>query len=115
MNQINDKEMNKNKKFYDSLLFIAVLDKKTTKECKGYDGKTFSKEDPNIPIPPLHPNCRSSLVPKFLILNEEDKEQIRKLKNGELSSEYKKGDAPKYSIDTLKNKLFKSIEKEKKQ
>ena len=115
LNKLNDQEMKKNKKFYDKLMFIAVLDNKTTKECRGYDGKTFNKDDQNIPVPPLHPNCRSSLIPKFLILTEEDKEEVRKLKEGESNTGYKKGDAPKYSIETQKNKLKNSILKEKEQ
>lgn len=44
-------------------MFTAVLDSVTSEICRGYDGKTFKIDDPNKPTPPLHPNCRSTLVP----------------------------------------------------
>ena len=43
-------------------LFMATLDHKTSKRCRGYDGKVYSIDDANKPIPPLHPNCRSDLI-----------------------------------------------------
>lgn len=43
-------------------LFMATLDNKTSKKCRNFDGKIFDVDDPNKPIPPLHPFCRSCLV-----------------------------------------------------
>lgn len=43
-------------------LFMATLDHKTSKRCRGYDGKVYQIDDANKPIPPLHPNCRSDLI-----------------------------------------------------
>lgn len=44
------------------MLFMATLDNKTSKKCRGYDGKVFKVNDTNKPLPPLHPNCRSCMV-----------------------------------------------------
>jgi len=41
--------------------FSAVMDDVTTDICAGLDGKIF--EDGDAPVPPLHFNCRSILIP----------------------------------------------------
>lgn len=43
-------------------LFSATLDDKTSEICSGLDGELFKYDDPNKPICPLHPNCRSTLI-----------------------------------------------------
>lgn len=43
-------------------LFSATLDIKTSELCQSYDGKVFKFNDPDKPICPLHPNCRSTLI-----------------------------------------------------
>ena len=45
--------------------FMAFLDSKTSKECKRLDGKKFSIEEyqAGVNLPPLHPNCRSCIIP----------------------------------------------------
>lgn len=42
--------------------FIATLDSRTSKICMGYSDKVYKKDGPH-PVPPLHPNCRSILIP----------------------------------------------------
>ena len=42
--------------------FIATLDSRTSKICMGYSDKVYKKDEPH-PVPPLHPNCRSILIP----------------------------------------------------
>lgn len=42
--------------------FIATLDSRTSKICMGYSDKVYKKNEPH-PVPPLHPNCRSILIP----------------------------------------------------
>jgi SPP1 gp7 family putative phage head morphogenesis protein len=46
-------------------VFAAVLDGTTTDICTAYDGQAFAVDDPNLPQPPLHYNCRSQLIPVF--------------------------------------------------
>jgi SPP1 gp7 family putative phage head morphogenesis protein len=41
--------------------YAAILDDRTSDICDGLDGLIFDKDD--CPIPPMHFNCRSTLVP----------------------------------------------------
>lgn len=47
--------------------FVAVLDNRTSSECKDNDGEVHLVKDMSIGTnaPPLHPNCRSTTVPYF--------------------------------------------------
>lgn len=47
--------------------FLATLDSRTSDICAEMDGKRYpvSKGVPGFNIPPLHPNCRSTIVPYF--------------------------------------------------
>jgi len=45
--------------------FSAVMDDSTTEICQMYDGRFFHVNDPELPEPPLHFNCRSILIPVF--------------------------------------------------
>lgn len=44
------------------ILFDATLDQKTSDICEKHDGHLYDIESDN-PKPPLHPNCRSCIVP----------------------------------------------------
>lgn len=54
--------------------YSAILDDVTTEVCRGLDGKQFAKG--TEPVPPMHFNCRSVLVP--IIIGEEF-EQTKKI------------------------------------
>lgn len=43
--------------------FVATLDLRTSPQCRAHDGQTFPLGEG--PVPPLHPNCRSTPVPDF--------------------------------------------------
>lgn len=58
--------------------YAAVLDDRTSDICEGLDGCIFEKED--APVPPLHFNCRSVLLP---ITKYEDYEADEKANNGD--------------------------------
>jgi len=45
------------------LMFSAVMDGRTSRICRGLNGKVYDINNASIPIPPLHPHCRSRLVP----------------------------------------------------
>ena len=47
--------------------FLATLDSRTSEICQHMDGKRFkvSEGKPGENMPPLHPNCRSTIVPYF--------------------------------------------------
>jgi len=46
-------------------IYSAVMDAYTTDICSELDGKAFKVDDPSLPQPPLHYNCRSMLIPIF--------------------------------------------------
>lgn len=46
-------------------VFAAVDDHDTTPLCRGYNGRAFKSDDPSLPQPQLHHNCRSQLIPVF--------------------------------------------------
>lgn len=48
---------------FEYVKLVATLDGRTTKLCAFLDGKVWKIGDPEIRMPPLHPNCRSILVP----------------------------------------------------
>ena len=43
----------------------AVLDTRTTPVCQGLDGRTFAYSDAKAPRPPMHPGCRTVMIPVF--------------------------------------------------
>ena len=45
--------------------FVAKIDSKTTKTCRGLNDKIFKVKDmvPGVNAPPMHPFCRSAVVP----------------------------------------------------
>ena len=51
--------------FVQGVRFSAILDERTSRMCRMRDGMTFRLDDPRLAgnSPPLHPNCRSVLVP----------------------------------------------------
>lgn len=54
-----------NKDVIDRYEFLATLDRSTSSRCRSLDGEVF--EFGKGPIPPIHPNCRSTTIP---VLNE---------------------------------------------
>lgn len=51
--------------------FMAFLDERTTEECRELDGKIFNVKDgkPGVNMPPLHPRCRSCVIPVVESIN----------------------------------------------
>ena len=43
--------------------YTATLDSKTSVICAGLDGREFGIDDPSLPFPPRHVNCRSVIAP----------------------------------------------------
>lgn len=54
-----------NRDVVDKYEFLATLDRITSTQCRALDGEVF--EFGKGPIPPIHPNCRSTTIP---VLNE---------------------------------------------
>ncbi len=43
--------------------WVSVLDMRTSSICRSLDGNTYKYDDPSAPVPPAHPNCRSTTAP----------------------------------------------------
>src|SRR5690606_30137879 len=52
--------LQQNPEVFQKVQFVAVLDNRTTPRCRSLSGKIFDLD--MAPVPPLHPNCRSTLV-----------------------------------------------------
>ncbi|NUF34929.1 minor capsid protein [Acinetobacter oleivorans] len=52
-----------NKIGFEYVKLVATLDGRTSKLCASLDGTVWEIDDPAKRVPPLHPNCRSILVP----------------------------------------------------
>ena len=61
--------------------FVATLDSRTTILCASLDGKTYPVGEG--PMPPLHPNCRSTAVPFF----DEAPEGTRAAEGGQVDAD----------------------------
>ncbi|WP_332604764.1 minor capsid protein [Acinetobacter sp. ESBL14] len=48
---------------FEYVRLVAILDGRTSKLCASLDGTVWEIHDPAKRVPPLHPNCRSILVP----------------------------------------------------
>ncbi|MES5613397.1 MULTISPECIES: minor capsid protein [Acinetobacter calcoaceticus/baumannii complex] len=48
---------------FEYVKLVATLDGRTSKLCASLDGTVWKIDDPAKRVPPLHPNCRSILVP----------------------------------------------------
>lgn len=48
---------------FEYVRFVSVLDGRTSKLCASLDGSIWEINDPSKRVPPLHPHCRSILVP----------------------------------------------------
>jgi SPP1 gp7 family putative phage head morphogenesis protein len=45
------------------LIYTATLDNRTSQICRSRDGKKWRLDDPDRPVIPAHPNCRSCWIP----------------------------------------------------
>ena len=61
-----------NQDVVDKYEFLATLDRVTSTQCRALDGQVF--EFGKGPVPPIHPNCRSTTIPvlnkKYSFLSE---------------------------------------------
>ena len=65
----------------DAYKYSAILDNRTTAICRGLHGKVFKKGEQ--PVPPLHFNCRSTLVPITIYQDKKIDEQVGRTPIGE--------------------------------
>lgn len=78
--------------------YSAVLDDRTSEICAGLDGKIFEAGDQ--PVPPLHFNCRSLLIP---ITKYEDYTPSEKAKGQPIDTFIEENKGAGFSTNTTKN------------
>ena len=54
--------VDKNDEVLTGYRMISTLDNVTSRQCSALDQRVFKKDDPNIPWPPGHPNCRRRVI-----------------------------------------------------
>ena len=69
------------------LLFCTALDNSVCDDCNDHEGKIYKKDDPDLPNPPLHTNCRCRLIP---VPGDEDKYKKLEMKFSEYYQELSK-------------------------
>jgi len=62
LDMMEDKDV---KEMIAGVMFSAIIDERTTEVCEALDGQVFEQGDPDLArfTPPLHFDCRSTLVP----------------------------------------------------
>ena len=73
--------------------YSAILDDRTTDICRGLHGKTFRAGDQ--PIPPMHFNCRSMLIPITIYESFEPDKKVGKTPIEDFIEEKKGSGFPK--------------------
>lgn len=71
------------------LLFCTALDNSVCDDCNDHEGRIYKNNDPDLPNPPLHPNCRCRLIP---VPNDDDKYKKLEMKFSEYYQELSKED-----------------------
>lgn len=65
----------KNSSIIDGVQFMATLDSRTSKICASLDGKVWTMDQMDqVRTPPLHPNCRSVLIPYIKLTDKNGNE-----------------------------------------
>lgn len=104
----------KNIKEYE---FTAVLDLRTSEICAEMDGKIFSIEEMTVGVncPPLHPNCRSTIVPHIEGMERNriardpktgDTEEVGNLTYKEWYEKYVENKYNKQEIENMRKKFL---------
>ena len=81
----------KNKRVIKGYEWVATLDSRTSAVCRARDGKIYRKG--RGPLPPAHPNCRSTTIPVIKSLKEmgldtkDLPQETRASMNGQVSAE----------------------------
>lgn len=74
--------------------FLATLDERTSEICQELDGQIFpiSEKQVGVNCPPMHPNCRSTIVPVINIDKSQSKYSVTHIdEDGDKTFETKKG------------------------
>lgn len=74
----------------DDVVFVATLDNRTTLTCSSKDGKRYKIDDPAKPVPPLHFNCRSTMIPAIAMQDVDTRAAVGGQKGPEAADEFER-------------------------
>lgn len=74
----------KNSKLFDGYKWVATLDRRSCIICGQLDGKEYPKMEDFGEVPPMHPNCRCTIIPVIKGYEELDEGDTRASMNGEV-------------------------------
>lgn len=83
--------------------YSAIMDDRTTEICAALDGKIFKADD--APTPPLHFNCRSTLIPITIYEEFKPTESIKGMSPNQFIEENKGAGFSKYTLDDKKEEI----------
>lgn len=72
----------------EEVVFVATLDNRTTLQCSSKDGKRYKIDDPAKPVPPLHFNCRSTMIPAIAMQDVDTRAAVGGQKGPEAAEEF---------------------------
>lgn len=72
----------------DELVFVATLDNRTTLTCSSKDGNRYKIDDPAKPVPPLHFNCRSTMIPAIAMQDVDTRAAVGGQRSAEAKEEF---------------------------
>lgn len=90
--------------------FSAFIDKKTSPQCREMDGKIIKVEEAiaGVNLPPLHPNCRSCILPVLSWEKDNEKDSIKNNENVNNKISKKKSNKETYTSYSSRKKLSNS-------
>jgi len=74
----------KNQKLFDGYKWVATLDRRSCIVCGSLDGKVHETMSDFGEVPPIHPNCRCTVVPVIKGYEELDEGDTRASMNGQV-------------------------------
>lgn len=72
----------------DEVVFVATLDNRTTLQCSSKDGNRYKIDDASKPVPPLHFNCRSTMIPAIAMQDVDTRAAVGGQRGTEAKDEF---------------------------
>jgi SPP1 gp7 family putative phage head morphogenesis protein len=105
----------------ETVEFLATLDMRTSGVCLAKDGKVYPMDE--APVPPLHPNCRSTLLPRlpnvemdrkdykgYILDGRRSRKQLNQI-SSKVHQAYKNKEITKKELDSMVRVLDKAFRK----
>lgn len=77
----------------DEVVFVATLDNRTTLQCSSKDGNRYKIDDAAKPVPPLHFNCRSTMIPAIAMQDVDTRAAVGGQRGAEAADKFEEAQA----------------------